>query len=197
MGISRRRLTGVLGGSFNPVHLGHIMLASYLVEFAGFDEVWLMLSPANPLKEHCDRVTDRQRLEMLRLACRRHRGLAPTDVELAMPRPSYSIDSLSRLSELYPDRDFRLVIGSDNWLIFDRWRASEEIIDRFRPVIYPRPGYPAEPAQLPAGVRFVNAPTIDISSTFIRDAIADGKDMSAFLDPSVAEYIAANGLYLK
>ena len=194
-GSQRRIQTGVLGGSFNPVHAGHLMLASYLAQFTDLDEVWLMLSPANPLKVRTDDVTDSQRLAMLRIACEGHRGVSECDVELSMPRPSYSIDSLSRLSELHPDRDFRLTVGSDNWLIFDRWRAYEEIIRRFRPIIYPRPGYPVDASTLPAGVTMVNAPVADVSSTFIRSAIAEGKDMGAFLPAGVAGYIKENGLY--
>lgn len=194
-GSQRRIQTGVLGGSFNPVHVGHLMLASYLAQFTDLDEVWLMLSPANPLKVRTDDVTDCQRLAMLRIACEGHRGVIECDVELTMPRPSYSIDSLSRLSELHPDRDFRLIVGSDNWLIFDRWRAYEEIIRRFRPIIYPRPGYPVDASTLPVGVTMVNAPVADVSSTFIRSAIAEGKDMGAFLPAGVAGYIEENGLY--
>ncbi len=192
---SRRIHTGILGGSFNPVHAGHIMLASYLAQFVGLDEVWLMLSPANPLKEKTSDVTDAQRLEMLRLACQGHSGIAPTDIELTMPRPSYTINSLSRLSDLYPERDFSLIIGSDNWLIFDRWRNSREIIERFSPIIYPRPGYEVERGSLAEGVTLVDAPQIEVSSSFIRRGISDGKDMSAFLPDAVARYIEKENLY--
>lgn len=187
---------GILGGSFNPVHAGHIMLADYIVRFTPLSQIWLMLSPLNPLKADSSQlIDDRDRLEMLRIATENNPRLRPCDIELSMPRPSYSFDSLSLLSELYPRTRFSLIIGSDNWLIFDRWKHHDKIIRRFDPIIYPRPGYDVDPESLPPNVTLVNAPTIDISSTFIRDAIAAGKRMDAFLPPGVAEYINDNHLY--
>lgn len=192
-----RRKIGVLGGSFNPVHIGHIMLASYIAQYSDLDYVWLMLSPANPLKSDpgC-MVKDADRLAMLRLACRNYRHIAPCDIELSMPRPSYTINSLNRLSDEYPDCDFRLIIGSDNWLIFEQWRSYEEIIRRYCPIVYPRPEYPVNPATLPESVTLIDAPQIWISSTFIRHAISTDHDMKAFLPIGVDEYIRSNGLYI-
>lgn len=188
---------GILGGSFNPVHIGHIMLADYIAQFTDIDRVLLMLSPRNPIKENPEQlVADRHRLEMLRLATEGNPRLEPCDIELSMPRPSYSIDSLDRLQELNPDRRISLIIGSDNWLLFNRWREHEAILKRYSPVIYPRPGYDIDPSSLPDGVKLVNAPVVDLSSTFIRDAIAAGKDMTEFLPRGVAEYIRNNNLYL-
>lgn len=185
-----------MGGSFNPVHAGHLMLADYLVQFGGLDEVWLMLSPLNPLKADQDAPTDdSHRMEMLRIATRHTPHVGVTDIELSLPRPSYSCTSLRALRERYPECRFSLVIGSDNWLCFDRWRNHREIIAEFTPVIYPRPGYPVDPATLPDGVSIVDAPVFEISSTFIRSAIAEGHDMTNFLPPGVYEYICAESLY--
>ena len=190
------RLIGIMGGSFNPVHSGHIMLASWLAQYAGIDSVRLMLSPANPLKaDRHDMASDRHRLEMLRIACRGYDRIAPTDIELSLPRPSFTINSLNELSRRHPDCRFRLIIGSDTWLIFDRWRDHSEIIERYAPIIYPRPGYIVDPSALPQGATLVDAPSIEISSTFIRSAIARGDDMKAFLPPGVDEYIRVNHLY--
>lgn len=186
---------GIFGGSFNPVHAGHIMLASWLVQFTDLDAVWLMLSPENPLKTIAEGATDLNRLEMLEIACYPFHRIMACDIELSMPHPSYTIDSLKRLEQIHRNCRFRLVIGSDNWQIFDRWKESEEIIRRFRPIVYPRPGYPIDRTTLPPEITAVNAPVIEISSTFIRQSLADGHDMRAFLPSGVAEYINRNKLY--
>lgn len=194
------RHIGILGGSFNPVHIGHVMLADYIAQFSEadpVDEVWLMLSPLNPLKTRPEElVPETDRMAMLRLACDMSPRLDACDIELSMPRPSYTIDSLNTLAALYPDCRFSLIIGSDNWAIFDRWRSYREIIMRFPPVIYPRPGYEVDAASLPEGVTMIpDAPVTDISSTMLRRAIAAGKDMTCFLPAGVAEYIRLNNLY--
>ena len=187
---------GILGGSFNPVHIGHIILADFIVQRTDISQVWLMLSPLNPLKANPEElISDSHRLEMLRIATKGNPRLQPCDIELSMPQPSYSINSLNRLQELHPDKQFSLIIGSDNWLMFDRWRSYEEIIKNFSPIVYPRPGYNIGIHTLPQNVTLVNAPTLDISSTFIRDSIAMGFDMQNFLPKGVAEYINQNGLY--
>ncbi|MDE5801010.1 MAG: nicotinate-nucleotide adenylyltransferase [Paramuribaculum sp.] len=187
---------GILGGSFNPVHLGHIQLADYLVQTTQLTAVWLMLSPRNPLKQYpADMPSDEQRMDMLRIAAEASPRLEATDIELSMLRPSYTIDSLRRLRLLHPDVDFSLVIGSDNWLVFDQWRDYRSIIDEFSPVIYPRPGYPVDTDSLPEGVTLVSAPMLDISSTQLREAIAAGLDMNLFLPAGVMDYILTNNLY--
>lgn len=192
----QREKIGILGGSFNPVHIGHVILADYIAQFTGMSQVWLMLSPLNPLKENPEQlISDTHRLEMLRIATEGNPRLQPCDIELSMPQPSYSINSLNRLQELHPDKEFSLIIGSDNWLVFDRWRNWEEILNKYTPIIYPRPGYDISSDTLPKNVTLANAPTLDISSTFIRNAIAEGMDMLSFLPKGVAEYINKNGLY--
>lgn len=190
------RKIGILGGSFNPVHCGHLMVASYVRRAAGLDEVWLSLSPANPLKQGLQQESDTRRMEMLRLAVAPGHGLGCTDLETTLPRPSYTVDFLDRLSTFYPDCRFTLIIGSDNWLVFDRWKASQEILDRYGVIIYPRPSYPiADIASLDRRARFVDAPGIDISSTMIRDSIHRGMDMNYFLPAGVYDYIETHNLY--
>lgn len=195
--MTHSRKIGILGGSFNPVHIGHLLLADYLVQFTGLDEVWLMLSPQNPLKVSSanELIPDAERLRMLSLACSGCNGIKPCDIELAMPRPNYTIDSLSLLGEKHPDCRFRLIVGSDNWNIFNRWRDYESIINRFHPMVYPRPGYTVDVSRIPPHVTIVEAPVFDISSTFIRRAIAQGHDMHMFLPPAVWNYIKTNKLY--
>lgn len=186
---------GILGGSFNPVHIGHLILASYMQQYAGFDEVWLTLSPMNPLKaDSTELIPDIKRLRMLEIAIGSTKGISICDYELAMPRPSYTINTLRYLVKRYPRRHFKLIIGSDNWKVFDDWKDSESIISDFGVVVYPRPGYPVGPIYQD-GVDVINAPVVEISSTFIRRAIARGKDMSYFLPHGVLEYIKQNNLY--
>lgn len=187
---------GILGGSFNPVHKGHLMLAGHIIRTTDIDAVWLMLSPQNPLKvTACRPASDRHRLEMLRIATHNTPHIEPCDVELDMPHPSYTINSLRRLSKQYPDTRFSLIIGSDNWLIFDRWRDHDIIIRDYTPIIYPRPGYSIEPSTLPPDIILADAPTSNVSSTEIRNAIAAGKDTRELLPPGVAEYIESHNLY--
>lgn len=186
---------GILGGSFNPVHIGHLMLASYMQQFGGFDEVWLTLSPLNPLKAESDElIPDLMRLKMLEIATGTSKGLNVCDYELTMPKPSYTINTLRYLEKRYPRHTFKLIIGSDNWKIFDQWKDHESILSDFGVVVYPRPGYPVGTIY-EDGVDVINAPMADVSSTFLRKAIARGKDMTYFLPNGVFDYIKQNKLY--
>ncbi len=185
---------GILGGSFNPVHIGHMMVASYLVEWGYVDKVWLTLSPLNPLKEGYELLPDIKRLQMLSIAARGAEKIDICDIELTMPRPSYTINTLDLLAERFPDTRFRLVIGSDNWRIFDQWREPQRILDNYGVLVYMRPGYPVNDDGT-AGMEIVHAPMADISSTMVREAIAKGRDMNYFLPAGVYQYIRENKLY--
>lgn len=186
---------GILGGSFNPVHIGHMMLASYLQQVSDLDEVWLTLSPLNPLKADSDElIPDIDRLKMLEIALGDTKGLCICDFELTMPRPSYTINTLRFLAKRYPRHNFKLIIGSDNWRIFDQWKDSESIISEFGVIVYPRPGYPVGNIYVD-GVDVVNAPVADVSSTFIRKAISKGIDVTYFLPNGVYDYIKQYKLY--
>ncbi len=185
---------GILGGSFNPVHSGHMMLASFLTQWGYVDRVWLTLSPRNPLKDPGDLLPDMKRLNMLSLAAKGAPDIDICDIELTMPRPSYTINTLELLRERYPDMEFKLIIGSDNWRIFDKWREPQRILDEFGVIVYRRPGYPVEREHI-AGLEVVDAPMVDVSSTFIRKAIARGRNMNFFLPPGVYKYIVDNKLY--
>lgn len=187
---------GIFGGSFNPVHIGHLMLASYMQQFEGFDEVWLMLSPLNPLKAgSSELIPDITRLKMLEIAVKGVDGLKVSDIELSMPRPSYTINTLRYLAKRYPRHSFRLIIGADNWKIFTQWKDSEKIIEEFGVTVYPRPGYTI-PTIYDDNVDIVTiAPLAEISSTFLRKALMRGKDMRFFLPPGVEDFIRDNNLY--
>lgn len=187
---------GIMGGSFNPVHMGHMMLAQYLREWGLVDKVWLTLSPRNPLKSAVDLMPDMKRLAMLHRATKDIKGIETCDIELSMPRPSYTIDTLDTLAHRYPSKKFRLIIGSDNWAIFTKWKDWELILDRYGVIVYPRLGYPVND-KYADGMEYVEAPVLDISSTFIRNAVARDRDVSFFLPPGVYKYIIDNKLYRK
>lgn len=194
--LRQRRVVGVFGGSFNPVHTGHLIVASYIAQWSDADEVWLMLSPLNPFKAaDPELIAAEPREEMLRLAAEESEALKVCDTQLSLPVPSYTIDALDALAALHPDCDFRCIIGSDSWSGFDRWRDSARIISDYGVIIYPRPGYPVDASALPRGVEIVDAPTVEISSTFIREACGAGKDISYFVPQSVRRYILDNNLY--
>lgn len=183
---------GFFGGSFNPVHLGHTGLALWIKEHCGLDEVWLSLSPANPLKPTVQQGADNnERLAMLRLALEGENGLRAWDGELTMPRPSYTVNVLRALRSQHPDISFSLIIGADNWAEFTHWRNPDEIMRYHEILVYPRPG--VCPGQMAGGATYlVDAPQCDANSTDIRTDTANCMHMLA---PKVAEYIKQHRLY--
>lgn len=194
---------GIYSGSFNPVHQGHVALCDYLVREGMVDEVWLIRSPLNPLKASSAQTLapDADRQQMLEAAIRGHEGLRVCCIEDELPRPNYTVNTLSALQQQCPEAEFHLIIGADNWLIFDHWRAFDEILHRFHLIVYPRPGY-EDPASAAISsqlctqhVRFaLDAPQFDVSSTLIREAIRAGKQ-PVMLDECVSDYIRQHALY--
>ena len=173
--------TGIFGGSFNPIHNGHISLARQLKEKAGLDEVWLMVSPLNPLKQGTELLDDEARLEMARRALKNEEGIIASDYEMHLPKPSYTWNTLQALSKDYPDREFVLMIGGDNWDHFDRWYRAEDIKTNYEIVVYTRtPGDPG---------------FIDISSTEIRQRIREGKSIRKLVPRTVEAMIKKSGYY--
>lgn len=171
-----------------------MMVAQYIAQSDGVDQVWMVLSPRNPLKDPAPLASDSHRLAMLRIAASQSPVVEVCDIELSMPRPSYTIDTLRHLSRLYPDHSFRWVTGTDNLLQLPRWKDWESILKEFGLIVYPRNGYPA-PASLPEGVTMVEAPTVDLSSTFVRESIGRGCDMTYFVPAGVMDYIRRYRLY--
>lgn len=177
--------TGIYGGSFNPIHNGHIAIARKMTELAGLDEVWLVVSPQNPLKERGDLLDDRLRLEMTRKALAPYPKLTASDFEFALPRPSYMWNTLQALSAAHPDREFTLLIGADNWEVFSRWYHYEDIIAHYPIAIYPRTGSPIDTDTLPSTVRMYDTGLYDISSTEVREKVARGEDVSQLVPKEI------------
>ena len=186
--------TGIFGGSFNPIHIGHLALANYLCENDYIDELWFLVSPQNPFKQNEKLLDDKTRLRMVNAAVRGYGRFYVSDFEFSLPKPSYTINTLNKLSETYTDRNFYLIIGADNWAAFDRWKSPEEIISKHHVLVYPRLGYDIL-EMLPQNVRAVDSPLIEVSSTFIRESISQGKDVRYFLHPAVYEIIEKESLY--
>lgn len=185
----------VFGGSFDPIHVGHIALAREVLVRNMADEVWFMVSPMNPLKRD-NRITDENiRLQMLRLAVKDEPRFKACDFEFALPRPSYTLHTLNALEKAYPDRIFTLLIGADNWAGFDKWYKGDEILSRFSIVVYPRAG--VEKPKLPDGVCWLPSPLYDVSSTMVRSSVSDGLSISGLVPPEVEDFINSNNLYRK
>jgi nicotinate-nucleotide adenylyltransferase len=187
---------GLFFGSFNPIHNGHMMLANYMLAYGGMDEVWFVVSPQNPLKDKKSLLEDLHRLDMVYLAVDGYHHFKVVDIEFRMPRPSYTIDTLVRLSEQYPKRIFSLICGMDSLRTFHKWKNYEEILKYYQLLVYPRKNCEAGEWSSHAGIKLVDAPEIEVSSSFIRRALAERKDIPFFIPSKVYEHIHKSGFYL-
>ena len=185
----------IFGGSFDPIHNGHLALAGEVLLRALADEVWLMVTPQNPHKQGCALSDERQRLRMVQLAVEDKPGMVACDFEFTLPRPSYTLNTLKALDAAFPDKEFSLLIGADNWEKFDRWYKGDEILANYGIIVYPR-GSEACP-QLSQGVLWLPAELHDVSSTMVRAAINDGVCIAEFVPAAVAQYIKDNKMYKK
>jgi nicotinate-nucleotide adenylyltransferase len=196
---------GLYFGSFNPIHTGHMAIAGYLTEYSGLDQVWFVVSPHNPLKKKSSLLADHQRLHMVNLAIGDNLNFRASDIEFRFPLPSYTIDTLTYLSEKYPENQFVLVMGEDNLYTLHKWKNINELIKKCSIYVYPRAtdgrqaSRPASPLLnkilAEADIKYIKAPLMEISGTFIRDGIKNGKDMSYFLPPPVWKYITEMHFY--
>jgi nicotinate-nucleotide adenylyltransferase len=193
MGTSRK--TGLLFGSFNPIHVGHLMIASYMVEYTDLDQVWFVVSPHNPLKDKSTLLADHHRLYMVNLAIEDDQRFKSSNIEFNLPKPSYTIDTLTYLHEKYANRVFIPIIGSDNLATFHKWKNWEVLADLYQFYVYPRPDASASPLDGHPSFRFVSAPMITVSSSFIRQGIKDGKEMRYFMPDKVWTHIREMNFY--
>ena len=187
--------TGLFGGSFNPVHNGHVKLARRILKKARLDEVWLMVTPQNPWKRQADLLDDDLRLMLMKKAVDDIPGLVASDYEFHLPKPSYTWDTLQALSKDYPQRQFTLIIGGDNWERFGNWYEHDKILENYDIVVYPRRGAVIDQSTLPPRVQVLKMTLIDISSTDIRERIQQGLPIDHLVPPGVAEAIQEGNLY--
>lgn len=188
--------TGIYGGSFNPIHNGHIALAKAFLRQAALDEVWFVVSPQNPFKVNDHLLDDRWRLRLTEEALQGETNLIASDYEFHLSKPSYMWHTLQHMSHDYPDRKFTLLIGGDNWTTFRRWYHADDILSHYSLAVYPRKDNPIDVATLPSNVQLIQAELLDISSTEIRQRIASRQDISQLVPPRVAELITSHRLYL-
>ncbi|PZX15171.1 nicotinate-nucleotide adenylyltransferase [Breznakibacter xylanolyticus] len=186
---------GLLFGSFNPIHIGHLALANYMRETQAMDEIWLVVSPQNPFKISNDLTSGDQRLRMVQIALRNRPHYRACDVEMSMPVPSFTIDTLRVLEQQHPDVNFSLIMGTDIIQSIPQWRNGQEIVARYRLYVYPRPGYDLPDLEATPNVVVTDAPMLDVSSTFIRQHLKNGKDMCFYLPAGVDDYIREHALY--
>lgn len=188
---------GLFFGSFNPVHIGHMALANYMLSFTDMDQVWFVVSPHNPLKNKNQLLYQHHRLALVNLALEDHPNLRSSTIEFDLPQPSYTVNTLAHLKEKFPTHRFSLIIGQDNLKTFAKWKNYEEILKKFHLFVYPRPDVGATEFDSHPGVTLTKAPLMDISSTFIRQAIADKKDIRFFLPEKVWKEIDEMNFYRK
>ena len=183
----------MLGGTFNPLHNGHLTIAQRVLDQHLADEVWMLITPCNPWKTGQDLLDDRIRYDMVASAVKDIPGIQASDFEFSLPKPSYTANTLRSLSASYPDREFILTIGADNWVKFDAWREYDFILRNYSIIVYPRQD--CAPSTLPAGVTLLNCPLVNISSTRIRQLVHQGRPIDKFVPASVARTIADLQLY--
>lgn len=182
---------GIFGGSFNPIHTGHIALAKSLCEKAGLDEVWFMVSPMNPFKKATtDLLDDQLRLEMVKKALEGEPQLQACDYEFHLPKPSYTWHTLQAISQDFSDIRFTLLIGGDNWAAFDKWYHHDDILAHYPIVVYPRKD--SDIGEVPEGVTIVETPLLNISSTEIRHHIAKGESIHGMVPESIEQLAIQN-----
>ena len=185
---------GLFFGSFNPIHMGHMIVAQVIRELTEIEEIWFIVSPQNPFKKNKNLLHEFDRIDMVRAAISDDYYFRASDIEFNMPRPSYTVDTLTYLSEKHPNHEFKLVIGEDNLSSFHKWKNYQVILENYGLIVYPRPN--SEPSDLVhEKVQLVNAPQIDISATLIRQMIRDGKSPKYLIPEAVINLINAKKFY--
>lgn len=188
---------GLFFGSFNPVHIGHMALANYMLSFTDMEKVWLVVSPQNPLKNKSQLLDQNQRLMLVNTAIDDHPDMSSSNIEFGLTQPSYTINTLVHLKEKYPQHTFSLIMGQDNLQSFHKWKNYEEILKSFHIYVYPRPNCTKSEFDTHPHVHLTEAPMMDISATFIRNAIKEKKDIRFFLPAKVWEEIDTMNFYRK
>ncbi|HZX72993.1 MAG TPA: nicotinate (nicotinamide) nucleotide adenylyltransferase [Cyclobacteriaceae bacterium] len=187
---------GLFFGSFNPIHIGHLIVANVMAETTDFDKVWFIVSPQNPLKLSKGLLHEFDRYDMVQAAVADNYKLQVSDIEFNLPKPSYTINTLAHLTEKYPDKKFSLIIGEDNLESFPRWKNHQQIVDHYGLYVYPRPHVSESQLKSHPNVKMVDAPLLDISATFIRNCIKSNKSIRYLVPEPVENMIKAKGFYI-
>ncbi|RXK81019.1 nicotinate (nicotinamide) nucleotide adenylyltransferase [Filimonas effusa] len=185
---------GLYFGSFNPIHVGHLIIASYIINEGLADQLWFVVSPHNPLKPSASLLNEYQRLHLVRLAIEEDERFKVSDVEFKLPKPSYTIDTLTYLHEKYPQNDFSVVMGSDSFQNLPKWKNFETLVRDYKFIVYNRPGYKVSD-NLQADLTVVNAPLLEMSATVVRQLVKQGKSLRYMVPEKVRMEIEGNGYY--
>jgi len=188
---------GLYFGSFNPIHIGHLAIANYMAEFSDLDQVWFVISPQNPFKKKESLLSDYHRLELVNRAIENYPKIKASNIEFGLPIPSYTIDTLTYLKEKFSNYEFSLILGSDNLNNFHKWKNHDIILLNHELYVYPRPGFKDDEIELEGTIHLVNAPLMEISSSFIRNAIKNNKEIPFFLPEMAYQYLKEMHFYEK
>lgn len=187
---------GLYFGTYNPIHIGHLAIANYMVEFTDIDQLWFVVSPQNPHKTRKKLLDDYQRLEMVHRALAGDDRLRASSIEFNLPKPSYTVDTLTYLKEQHPNFDFTILMGSDNLENFHKWKNYEAIVENYGIIVYPRPGFDRSKIMEHKNISIAeDAPLMEISASFIRRAIRNGKDVRHFIPSKTWEYLEEMNFY--
>jgi len=188
--------TGLYFGSFNPIHNGHLAIANYIIDFTEVDELWFVVSPQNPLKEKDSLAADYHRLEMVKRAIPFNEDrMMVCDIEMQMPRPSYTIDTVNELKRKYPNRTFYIILGSDSMESITKWKEYQELLYNNKVLVYPREGSDICDIAKKYPIKIIHAPLVNYSSTMVREKVVRGEEIQAFVPEFVMDYIKDHGLY--
>ncbi len=193
--IENKKKIGLYFGSYNPVHVGHLALANFIAENMDLDEIWFVISPHNPFKDSAGLIDAEHRVQMLNIAIQDYKKFKLCDLELTLPKPSYSYKTIREIKKLHPHHDLSIIMGSDNVINIHKWKNIDDILEYCTIIVYPRPGYPVDKDIHDSNIHFIEAPVFDIESTLIRKGIAEGKDYRFLLPYSVFDYIQIHKLY--
>ena len=186
---------GLFFGSFNPIHIGHLVIANVMAENTDLAKVWLIVSPQNPLKPSKGLLHEFDRYDLVKAAIADNYKLEVSDIEFHLPKPSYTIHTLARLRELHPDKEFKVIVGEDNLENFAKWKNYQQILDQFGLYLYPRPNVTNSDFKRHPNVKLIDAPLLDISATFIRNCIKNNKSIRYLVPESVETMIRVKNFY--
>lgn len=190
---------GLYFGTFNPIHIGHLIIANHMAEYSGLDQIWMVVTPHNPLKKKSTLLDDHHRLQMVFLATEDYPKLKPSDIEFRLPQPNYTVHTLAHLQEKFPTHEFSLIMGEDNLNSLHKWKNYEVILQNHHIYVYPRINSEQLNTELEnhPNIHYIDAPIIEISSTFIREGVKEGKNIQPLLPYKVWQYVEHNLFYRK